>query len=412
MPPTADDLTMRPITGEELPALTRLVESIFLSDHHDDEEAVEAALYETERSIAIFDGGMPVASAVAYSRVATVPGGPAPAACLSWVAVAPTHRRRGLLTRMMRHQLTELHQHHGEAIALLWASEASIYGRFGYGVAGHCCRLTVSTPDARMLPGAGRSGRIRLLDADDALPLMVSLYESVRPERVGLLDRCDAWWRRRLFDPERWREGASSLRFAVHEDARGRPDAYAIYNTKDGWDHGPRGVVGIREILAGTPSGYAGIWRFLSEMDLVRQLRWDRAAADESLPFLLGDPGAVQQELVHGLWVRIIDVDRALSARCYSTAIDTVLEVDDEFCPWNRGRYRLAGDAGSATCSRTDDAAELSLSATALGAAYLGGTSLSRLAAAGLVTEHRPGALDAASAAFRGAREPFAPEVF
>ncbi len=413
MPSDVDQLTMRPISVEELPALARLVGSIFLSDHHDDEDEIESQVYEPERSLAIFDGGRPVSSAVAYTRDVTVPGGRLPAACVSWVAVAPTHRRRGLLTRMMRRQLTDLHEQQREPIALLWASEATIYGRFGYGLASQACRLTVSTAQARLPSGVGRSGRLWLATAEEALPAMTAVYEAARADRVGLLDRPGAWWRRRLFDPEHWRQGASSLRFAVHDDDDGSPDAYAIFNTKPSWDAtGPRGEIGVREVQAITPSGYAAIWRLLTEMDLVRQVHWDRAAADEPLPYLLGNPGAVQQTLSDGLWVRIVDADRALAARRYSTRIDTVIEITDEFCPWNAGRYRLTGDADTATCATADDPAELTLSATTLGAAYLGGITLTTLAAAGLVTEHRPGALAAASTAMRGARPAYAPEVF
>ncbi|PZS25388.1 MAG: GNAT family N-acetyltransferase [Pseudonocardiales bacterium] len=413
MPSTTDQLVMRPITVEELPVLGRLVGSIFLNDHHEDEEAIEAPVYEPERSLAIFDGGAPVASAVAFTRTVTVPGGPVPAACVSWVAVAPTHRRRGLLTRMMRHQLTELHDQQREPIALLWASEASIYGRFGYGLAGQSCLVTVSTAAARMPADAGRGGRLRLLTADEAMPPMTAIYDSVRADRVGLLDRRGAWWQRRLFDPERWREGASSLRFAVHHDDDGSPDAYAIFNTKPSWGAtGPNGEVGVREVQATTPAGYAAIWRFLLEIDLVRTVTWHLAAADEPLPYLLDNPDAVQQALRGALWVRIVDVDRALSARRYSTRIDTVLELSDKLCPWNSGRYRLTADAAAATCSRTGDPADLSLSVTTLGAAYLGGTTLGRLAGAGLVTEHRTGAVAAASTAFQAVRPPYSPEIF
>jgi len=413
MSATPDRLVMRPISREEFPAVARLVESIFLSDHHDDEMEDERGVFETERSLAVFDDDAPVASAVAYSRDVTVPGGPLPAACVSCVAVAPTHRRRGLLTRMMRQQLTDVHDRQREPIALLWASEASIYGRFGYGLASQACRLTVSTPDARIPGGVGREGRVRLATSEDALPAMTAVYEAARADRVGLLDRRGGWWRRRLFDPVRWRDGATSLRFAVHEDEAGTPDAYAIFNSKASWDHsGPRGELGVREVQAVTPSGYAAVWRLLIEMDLVRQVRWDRAAADEALPLLLGNPDAVQQGLSDGLWARIVDIDRALAARHYSTDVDMVLEVTDEFCPWNAGRYRLTGDCDGATCATTGGAADLTMSVTTLGAAYLGGTTLATLAAAGLVTEHRAGALALASIAFRGSREPYAPEVF
>lgn len=404
---------MRAISAEELPALARVVESAFLSDFREDEQDPELELYEPDRSLVIFDGQAPVASAVALTRDLTVPGGPVPAACVSWVAVAPTHRRRGLLSRMMRHQLTQLHDEQQESIAVLWASEAAIYGRFGYGLASQACQVTVSTRNARLRPDLGRDGRVQLLAADEALPAMTAIYEGVRRQRVGLLDRSGGWWQARLFYPERRREGTSGLRFAVHVDGGGSPDGYAIFHTKPSWEAtGPRGEVGVREVMASTPAGYAGVWRFLIELDLVRQVRWDRATPDEPLPYLLDNPAAVQQALSPAMWVRIVDVDRALAARRYSTPVDMVLDIGDEVCPWNAGRYRLTGDEGGAACTRTDDAADLTLPATSLGAAYLGGTTLSALGAAGLVTEHRSGALAAASAALRAGRPPHGLEVF
>ncbi len=405
---------MRPITIEELPGLSRFVDSVFLQDPHDDDAEISAAVYEPERSIVAFDGAEPVASALAYTREMTVPGGPMPIAGVSWVAVAPTHRRRGLLTRMMGHQLSELHDHEREPVAVLWASEGGIYGRFGYGLAARNTKMAVDRPAARLRPDVDRGdGRVRLLPRDEALPLLTAVYDRVRVGQVGHLDRRGRWWDHRLYDPERWRKGASTLRYAVHEDIGGRPDAYAIYNTKPTWrDSGPCGEVAVREVQASTATGYAAVWGFLIELDLIAVVTSDRAAADEPLNYLVTDPGSVRQALYDALWVRLVDVDRALAARRYAVPIDVVLDVSDDFCPWNAGRYRLTGDADAASCTRTKDAADLALTTTALGAIYLGGTTLATLAAAGLVTEHRPGTVAGTSTAFAALRQPWCPEVF
>lgn len=407
-------LPIRPITLEELPALFRMVNAVFLSDVHDDELEHKRLVFEPERSVAVFDGGEPVGSAGAYTRDMTIPGGPIPVAGVTWVAVAPTHRRRGLLTQMMRHQLDELHGNGREPVAVLWASEAAIYGRFGYGLASRGARLRVATAELALRRDVDRgAGRLRQCPADEALPALRAVYEGVRVRRVGHLDRRDGWWEHRLFDPERHREGASALRFLVHSDERGDPDGYAIFAVKENWaGFGPRGEVGVHELAATSPTAYAAVCGFLIEMDLVREVRWDRAAIDEPLPYLVDNPGALQQEVSHALWVRIVDVDRALSARRYSAPIDVVLDVSDEFCAWNTGRYRLTADSSTAACSRTGAAPDLTLSATALGAAFLGGTTLATLAAAGLVTQLRPGALEAASTAFAASRQPSCQEVF
>ncbi len=407
-------LHLRPFTLDELPSMSRMVNAVFLDDQHDDEVEIESGIFEPERSIAIFAGSEPISTAAAYSRDLTVPGGPLAIAAVTWVAVAQTERRRGLLTEMMRHQLADLHDNAREPVAVLWASEAAIYGRFGYGQASLNARLTVSTAELSIRREVDRgSGQLRQCSAQDAVPAMRSVYERARVERVGHLDRRGKWWDRRLFDPERWRDGAGALRFLIHTDGSGDPDGYAIFNVKGTWGSGgPRGEVAIRDMAATTPAAYAAVWGFFIEMDLVRQVRWDRATTDEPLRYIVDNPAALQLEVTDQLWLRVVDVDRALRARRYSAPIDMVLEVTDEFCPWNTGRYRLTGDDGTATCVRTDDAADIALSAKTLGAAYLGGATLGALAAAGLVTEHRPGALAAASTAFATARQPNCPEVF
>ncbi|MDQ6873768.1 MAG: GNAT family N-acetyltransferase [Actinomycetota bacterium] len=410
----SDGTALRPISPDEYNRLAEFTVSVFLSDTHEDESEMERGVFEFDRSLAAFDGAEPVSSAAIFSRHMTVPGGPIPVAAVSWVAVAPTHRRQGLLTAMMRRQLHGLHDEGREAVAALWASEAAIYGRFGYGLASRSARATISTATAHVRPEVDLgSGRVEVCSREKALPALTSLYEAVRVSRVGHLDRPGSWWNNRLFDPERWRKGASSLRFALHRDEGGNPEAYAVFNVKSQWESsGPQGEASVREMVATTPAGYASIWRFLLGLDLVGQVTWDRAAPDEPLPHLVTNPRAVQQSMLDGLWIRLVDVDRALATRTYAVPVDLVLEVTDSFCPWNAGRYRLAGDPTGATCTRTEDAADLSTSSTALGAAYLGGTTLATLAAAGLVSERRAGALATASIAFAGLRQPNCLEIF
>ena len=221
---------------------------------------------------------------------------------------------------------------------------------------------------------------------------MRAVYERVRGERPGMLDRPAPWWDVRLYDPESGRNGAQPLR------ALAVPDGYALYAVRpDRDDEGPAGEVVIRELVAATPAARALLWDFLLDQDLTRTVTWALAPADDPLWLMLTDADAVRVALEAALWVRLVDVQAALSARRYTGDPDVVLDVADAFCPWNAGRYRLAGGG----CERTDAEPDLALDAAALGAAYLGGTLLSELAAAGRVAELRPGALARASAAFR-----------
>ncbi len=425
MPFDRPGLTMRPIEADELPAFGAFIQGVFLSDVHDDEIELDRRLVEPARTLAVFDTSgsgapisnrsTPVASTAIFSRELTVPGGPIPAAAVTAVAVAPTHRRQGLLAAMMRRQLDELHDTSQEAVAILWASEAAIYGRFGYGAACRANHLDIASRQTRVRSEFGRSGQVTVCPADEAAPFLRAVYEQVRHLRAGHLDRKGPWWDARLFDPQWRRDGASSLRFAVHHvgPPSSSGDAYAVYSVKGTWDAtGPQGVVSIREVQASTPAGAVAIWAFLLEMDLVSHVRWDRAATDEPVQYLVDNPRAIRQTSVDSLWVRLVDVDRALAARVYAAPVDVVIEVSDPFCAWNVGRYRLTGDQTGAHCTPTSSDADLAVSVGALGAAYLGGTSLTSLAAAGLVTERRPGALAAASSAFFAARPPSCPEVF
>ena len=177
-------------------------------------------------------------------------------------------------------------------------------------------------------------------------------------------------------------------------------------------DAGPNGEVQVTEVVATTPQAYAAVWSFLLNLDMTRRIVWRSTAPDEPLQHLVGDPRAVQLQLADNLWVRLVDVDRALAARTYARDIDVVLDVTDATCPWNVGRWRLSGDAKGATCTQTSDPADLRLAVTDLGAAYLGGPSLAALAAAGRVRELHAGALAETSRAFSGDRAPWCLEVF
>lgn len=414
----ADQLTLRPLDPAEFADGHRLGAEVFLVDPEEDDRERELSVFEFDRSLAAFDGPTLVGTANAYTRQLTVPGGPTPVAAVSWVSVAATHRRRGLLTAMMRRQLTELFEGQREPVAVLWASEPTIYGRFGYGRASDAVTLAVDTRSVRLRPPGGAAGALgggalSLATPAAARATLADVYERQRGGTVGWLDRPGAWWDVRLFDPERRREGASTLRAVLHAGAGGSPDGYALYATKSGWEAGgPAGEVHVREVVAGDPAAYAGLWRFLLELDLVRTVRYRLGSADEPLVHLVDNARGLHPQVGDGLWVRLVDVPRALAARRYAVDVDVVLDVTDAFCPWNAGRYRLTGGPTGADCRPATAPADLALDVAALAATYLGGPTLTALAAAGCVGELRPGALAATALAFVGPRQPHCPEIF
>ncbi|PKW07820.1 Predicted acetyltransferase [Streptomyces sp. 1222.5] len=366
-----------------------------------EERELDKSLTEFDRSLVVRDGDAIVGTSGAFSFRMTVPGGAAvPTAGVTMVSVAATHRRRGVLTSMMRRLLDDARAK-GEPLAALFASEPAIYGRFGYGAA--TCQVGAEIDTGRVtlaLPEGTDEVRVRYAPPADVLPECEAVYAALVPRRPGMLARMPGWERAGLLDPESEREGASALQCVVAE-RDGEVTGYARFRTKLGWGpSGHDGTVTLEELAALDPASEAALWRFLFGIDLMTTLAVRGRPVDEAWQHLVSDIRRCLPRLRDAGYVRLVDVDAALAVRTYQAPVDVVLEVEDAFCPWNTGRWRLTGDAKGASCERTDDAADLALSVRELGAAYLGGVTLLSLAAAGRVRELRPGALTEASVAF------------
>lgn len=334
-------------------------------------------------------------------RAFPVPGARIPVAGLTWVGVHPGHRRRGILRAMMDRHFAQAHDA-GEAVAALFAAEPGIYGRFGYGLAARDLRLTVPRGAAlRDVPGA-EAMRVRLerLDPERHGPVLHAVHSAV--DRPGWATReTEGALAASLADPEFYRDGAESLRIALVEDAEGTPRGYAKFRRKDDWRaEGPRGVVRVREAVAQDAATARALWGVLLDLDLMAAVEVDLLAVDDPLWFLLVDPRAAKPSIGDNLWVRVLDVPVALAQRRYAAPVDVVLEVGDALAPRNTGRWRVVGGPDGAEVTRTDAEADLALDVRELGSAYLGGFTLAALAAAGLVSERRPGSLHPAATAF------------
>ena len=411
---TDASLDLRPATAEEWPRFARALFDAFAEETPIGWQE-PPAVAELDRSLAMWEGDRPVATSGIYSQELTVPGRTVPCAGVTWVTVAPTHRRRGVLTAMMRRQLTELHEQQREPVAALWASEGSIYGRFGYGPATWRGTVEVRPDRLRLRPDVDLGeGRVVLVDREEFGPAAAALLERVRRSVPGNLARDERWWRRALTDEPSEREGASARRYVLHTEPDGAVTGYAHYRVKSAWSDAsmPEYVLTVADLRGETPAASAALWSFLLSVDLVREVRHPQASADGPLRHLVTDPRAVRTRVVDGLWVRIVDVDRALAARRYPTPIDLVVEVRDEFCPWNAGRWRLTGHPAGGHCGRTDRDPDLVVGIEALSAAYLGGVSLGTLQAAGRVTEVSPGAVTLAATAFSWPITPWCNEEF
>jgi predicted acetyltransferase len=363
-------------------------------------ERMHAAL-EDDRSIV---GG---AGAVGFRM--TVPGGvQLPTAGVTVVGVLPTHRRRGVLSSMMRAQLDDVHER-GEPLAALWASEETIYGRYGYGLASLNAQLDVDKSFAAFRPGVDTVGRVRLVDFDTAAQQLPPVYDAVQQVTPGMYERTEAWWRnRQLVDPENFRFGGGPKQIAVL-DVEGEPQAYAIYRLHVGFgDLGPETKLRTIEVIAATPAATASIWRYLLDVDWTKTVSAGLQPVDHPLFLLLARPSLARPTISDGLWVRLVDVEAALSGRGYQGEGSLVLDVRDGFCPWNEGRWRL----GAGVAVRTSDDADIALDVSDLGSVYLGGFTFRDLQRAGRLDELTEGAVYLADAIFRTEGLPWCPEIF
>jgi predicted acetyltransferase len=400
-------IEIRPPAEEELRAAMGAAEGAFGSELEDEDWEREQVALPASRALAAFDGETPVGLAGAYAFDLTIPGGQLPCAGVTWVGVLPSHRRRGILRDFMRRQLDDV-RGWGEPIAALWASESAIYGRFGYGLAAPGIGAKSDRARFALREDAGPQGAVRLVDLETAYELFPPVYERIRPRRAGMLTRSEHWWREHtLADPKSWRRGASRKFYAAVE-LEGAVEGYALYRVKGEWEDGmPKGEVRVVEAFATSPRAERELWRFLHGIDLTVRIDVYNVDPASSLLLNVRDPRALGLRLGDALWLRLVDVDAALQARAYKPGAAVVLEVRDELCPWNAGRYRVGEGAG-----RTDDEPDLALDVADLASAYLGAFDLHRLVHAGRAEERSAGAAEAASLLFRTDLPPYCPEVF
>jgi predicted acetyltransferase len=405
-----DDIVIDSAVADDWEAIYKASSAAFNEDGDEAWSAVERTVFEPERTLVARRDGELVGTAGIYTRRLSVPGATVPAAHVTLISVAATARRQGVLTRFMRRQFADI-QAAGEPIAVLWASEGRIYQRFGYGLAARKLSLSVDTRETRLMIPAAR-GRLREGTPADLRDVLVKVYDQAYAQRPGWSERAPRHWDYRLADPEFIRRGGSARRAVIHEGTGG-VDGYALWRVASKWDDGgPAGEVRVMEQVATTPEAYLALWRFLLTMDLTRTTSHWAAAVDEPLFFLVNEPRRLGAKLGDALWLRIIDVPSALSARRYAARVDVVIELADELIAGNAGRWHLTGAPDGARCTSTMEPADLVCDIRSLSTVYLGDVQLSSLAAAGLVRERRPGALAAATAAFGWHRAPSAIEVF
>ncbi|MBV8737294.1 MAG: GNAT family N-acetyltransferase [Alphaproteobacteria bacterium] len=361
-----------------------------------------------ERVYAAWEGGRAVGGLGAFPFHLTIPGGRVSAAGVTIAGVLPTHRRRGVLRAMMRALLDACYRQ-GEPVAYLWATEDTIYGRFGFGLASFTAEIDLPRERSAFHVPFANAGRVRLASPAVAEELVSPVYERVAAVTPGMFARSSAWWQARTLADPSWRRGTGGdLQCAVFE-SEGRPAAYALYRMNSIFERGLQtGSVTVIEAIGQSPEATRSIWRYLLDIDWMARVKASLLPLDHRPLFLLAEPRRLGFSLRDGVWVRLLDVKAALSARSYQAQGPVIIEVIDEFCPWNAGCWRVGADG----VDRTDKAPGLRCDVSALGSVYLGGFGWTQLARALRVQEVFSGAAAHADALFQASSAPWCPEIF
>ena len=406
------DFEIRPIGPDGFEDAMRTLAAAFGEDVTPGDLEDHRPITEAARNLAAFDGDTMVGHASAYPMELTVPGGTLPVGGITSVGVLPTHRRRGILRALMRTQLDELHEA-DTPLAHLWASENAIYQRFGYGIGSLSLAFKIQREDTAFLHPFEAGGRARLVDRNEGLKLIPSVYDAVRRDRAGVPDRDEHWSRYRFSDHPGDRDGASALFFVVYETEDGI-EGHLVYRVKERWDirTGPGHSLQVEELLTTTMESYAALWRYCFDADLIQTVEGWKRPVDEPLLYMLADPRGLGVRIRDGTWLRVVDAQAALAGRAYGAEDRLVLDVRDAFCPWNEGRWELDAGPDGATCRPTTSEADLVLGAGELASMYLGAVSASALASAGRIDEVTAGALRQADGLFASDPAPWCPYVF
>ncbi|GAA3569737.1 GNAT family N-acetyltransferase [Amycolatopsis ultiminotia] len=390
------DYTVRPITeAERRPALDVLLRSLHRPAVPDGRWAAVADAWAADGTTGAFDGDRVIGVACSAATTMTVPGGgTVPMAAVDGVGVSADRTRRGVLTAMMGAQLAEFAER-GYVVAGLHASEAVIYGRFGYGVAVRAATVRAELP-VRVRDGIAAPGAVALLDGEEAIAAAPAIYERIGQHRPGMITRPARWWA----ISSDWHLREEGFRLAVHTGPGGA-DGFAVLRTTP-QDRGVR--LEVRDLHAGNAAAVAGLWRFLLSIDLVTTVIAPDRPVDEEVGVLLTDPRRARTVAIRDhLWLRLVDVPAALAARTYGTAEPVTLEVHDRMLPANGGRYRL----GPGGAERTEAPADLHLDAETLAMLYLGEWQPATLALAGRITGADENVLARTAALFATTQRPW-----
>ena len=396
-------IDIRPIVSDQYETFIRATTRAF-GDHASDEIVQRFASRATSgRCVAAFEGSDIIGGVASEPGEIGVEGGSLPVASVVAVTVQPTHTRRGILTRLKRYQLRDLHER-GEPIAALWSSESPIYGRFGYGLALLDEQWRIQRRDAPIPRTVVSAGAVRFAGPGQAAALFPETFRRAVKGRPGAIERPKMKWDWMLADRESERGGGSALFHVVYE-SNDSVDGYASYRVAGS-------TLRVVELMAVSDDAHRALWEYLLGVDLMSVVEIGHRPLDDPLPWMLDDLRSLERQIQEGLWVRLVDVGRALAERRYLRNGHLVLEVHDRFCPWNEGTYELDAGPEGAQVRRSTAEPDLLISAADLASIFLGAVGVPTLVQAGRIEERTPGSARQTAAMFATRLAPWCPYYF
>ena len=354
-----------------------------------------------DRTLATYDGSKMVGSAHNEVLDMTVPGTTLKSAMVAYVGTIPTHRRRGILTALMKRQLEDLYEE-GVPLAHLQASESVIYGRYGYGIGAYCEDWSIERHHTAFKQELTGGGRLSFVSSEEMRKQFPEVFSRSNAGRPGVVPLSEHRWNARMWDLEFTRGGASRFFHIVYETA-GVVDGYVTYRVKGS-------TLIVRELMAATLAAYANLWRYCFDIDLRTETVARDRPVDDPLPWMLSDPRRLRRSLRDGVWVRLVDVETALAERSYEATGSLVIGVADATCPWNEGQYLVQAGLDGAEVRRTPAEPDIVLSASDLATCYMGAASFSNMARAGRVETHSEDQLELADLMFSTKVRPWSPD--
>lgn len=411
-------IELRPVTDDNFSEWRKTVRHGFGEHvHPDDIVRLRNERVELDRLVAAVDtqSNRIIGTGGADSYWLTVPGGElVPMAGVAYMTTSVTHRRQGAFSNMMTY-IHDVARERGDVISGLWASQSHLYGRFDYGLSinSYDWEIDPSFGEFSHFPAANANNadiKVSFIDADEADVVLPGIYERMHRQTTGSVNRTSGRWRYQLFDEERVRQGASPLFFAVCEEA-GEQTGYVSYRMRRQGDS-DMGTLEVVEQVSATEVAHAAIWRFLLDFDLVGNITAINRPSDDSLWWMLSDPRRLRRKSHDALWVRLLDIPKALEARTYNS--DGILKIGlvSDVQPESAGTYVIEIDDSRGSVKKTTDKPDVVMTPADLSALYLGGISSGPLFEAGRINEITTGSLAKLTGMFNTDSAPWCAHYF